>query len=317
LRDALESNGVYRDPVVDRARSLDDLATVMAGPIERNRRRYDYVEVGKLLPDLIDELHLHAREGDEPTRRRALEVLIEAYMCAAGMARSLAYADLGHIAAMRADEVAVSLSDPVARGKVAFSLIRPSASNWGRVRVLAERAVDELEPHARSAGERQVLGMLMLNASLACAATLHESAAYMWLHEAAALAAEMPDDMGANWQAFCATNVSIWRISVGVECGESGAAVVRASEAIEDAKLHVHPARRASFYADVGRGLARDRRTREDAITWLKRAEGIAPQRFRNDIKVRETIAVMLEQARANAAGRELRGIAARLGVPH
>jgi hypothetical protein len=93
--------------------------------------------------------------------------------------------------------------------------------------------------------------------------------------------------------------------------------VARKAAAVEDAKLVVHPARRAGFYAEVGRGLTRDHKMRDEAIVWLRQAETIAPQRFRNDAKVRETVAVMAEQARVNAVGREIRGLAARLGIPH
>ncbi|MEU7746803.1 helix-turn-helix transcriptional regulator [Nonomuraea sp. NPDC049158] len=317
LRDALESNGVYLHPVVDRARPLDELTALMAGDIEARRREYDYVEVGKLLPDLIDELHFHASEGDEYAQRRAWETLIEAYMCAAGMARTLTYPDLGHMAAMRADEVAVKLGDPITRGKVTFSLIRPNASNWNRVRVMAERAANELEPHVRTPGDLQVLGMLTLNAAMACAATNNHQAAGHWLNEADELARRVPDDMGSNWQAFCTTNVNTWRIAVGVEYGESGALVAGKAGHVDESKLRMHTARRSSFYSDVGRGLARDPKTREEAIKWLKMGETIAPQRFRNDPKVRSTVTVMLERARLDAIGRELRGMAARLGIPH
>jgi transcriptional regulator with XRE-family HTH domain len=318
LRVAVETNGLHQDPVIDHARPLRDLAVLMAGPVERERRRYNYLEVGRHLPGLIDELHVHAAApADEAAQRLALETLVEAYMCAAGMARSLGHPDLGHIAAMRADETAVALDDPVARGKAGFALLRPNGDNWDRIKVMAERAVDRLEPHARDESSMQVLGMLMLNASMASAARLDSAAARHWLDEAAALAARVPDDLDANWQAFSTTNVRIWRISVSVECGESGAAVTQMAAAVDRAKLSAHPARMSCFYADVGRGLARDPRHRADAVRWLKDAEGMAPQRIRNDAKVRESVAVMLEQARVAAGGRELRGMAARMGIPH
>jgi hypothetical protein len=56
---------------------------------------------------------------------------------------------------------------------------------------------------------------------------------------------------------------------------------------------------------------------RTEAVRWLRRAEETAPQRIRNSNPVRESVAYLLSRARADAGGRELRGMAARMGVPH
>ncbi|MCP2339137.1 helix-turn-helix domain-containing protein [Actinomadura rupiterrae] len=318
LRVALETNGYHSEPVVERARPLPDLAALMAGKVETERRRYNYLEVGKYLPDLIDELHWHAHSpADEAAHRLALATLVEAYMCAAGMARSLQHPDLGHIAAMRADETAVLLDDPIARGKAGFALLRPNASNWPRIQSLTERAVDRLDPHIRDDRDVPVLGMLTLSAALASAASRDHAAADHWLEVAADLATRVPDDLDGNWQAFSATNVAIWYVTVGVEAGKAGSEVTGLAAKVDEAKLDAHLGRKTCFLADVGRGVARDPKRRDEAIGWLRRSEQVAPQRFRNDSKVRETIGVMLEQARIASQGRELRGMAARMGVPH
>lgn len=315
LRVALET-GVHHGPVVERARPLEDLVALMTGPIEFQRRRYGYDKVGEQLPALIDELHFHVQApADELVQRRALDALIEAYMCAAGMARSLGHPDLGQIAAMRADEAAVMLADPIARGKAAFSLHRANTQNLNRVKMLAERAANALEPHARDDTGLHVLGMLTLNAALASAAALDSQAAKHWLAEAHSLAKRVPDDLESNWQAFSRTNVNIWEVTIGVELGQGGAAVQRMADKVDADKLDAHPGRKASFLADVGRGLARDRRRRREAFGWLRRAEAVAPQRVLNDPKVGEVVVVMLEQERAEI-GRELRGMAARMGLP-
>jgi transcriptional regulator with XRE-family HTH domain len=318
LRTSLLTNSPRGDPIAESARPVNELAVLMTGTVERCRRRYDYIEVGKHLPALIDEAHVHVHIGGEQAVRPALEVLLEAYMCAAGMARTLGHPDLAHVAATRADEVAVRLGDPVSRGKAAFALFRPDVVDRSRIKALADRAADRLEPHVH--GDQrgmQALGMLTLNAALASAACLDGTAARQWLDEAARIAAHVPDDMNASWQAFCATNVAVWRVAVGVEHGEAGGQVARMAAEVDETKLAVHPARRACFYTDVGRGLARDAKTRAEAVTWLRRAETLAPQRVRNSAAVRETVAVLLEQTRTAAQGRELRGLAARMGVPH
>ena len=112
-------------------------------------------------------------------------------------------------------------------------------------------------------------------------------------------------------------NVHVWRVTVGVECGESGGAVLELSKGVDLDQLGPVPSRRASFLADGGRGLARESRTMPEAVRWLRQAEEAAPQRVRNSATVRETVAYLLNRAKASAGGRELRGMAARMGVPH
>jgi hypothetical protein len=77
------------------------------------------------------------------------------------------------------------------------------------------------------------------------------------------------------------------------------------------------PYRRVGFLADLGRGLAHEPRTRGQAVRWLRQAEDAAPQRIRNSPAVQETVAYLLNRATAAAGGRELRGMAARMGIPH
>ncbi|MGH3390894.1 MAG: helix-turn-helix domain-containing protein [Actinomadura sp.] len=319
LRVALETNSLH-DAMVESARPLSELAALMSGPIAPLRQACEYVGLGKLLPDLIDELYLHiVQPADEAAQRLALETLVEAAICAATTAKHLNYPDLAYIAALRADDAAARLDDPVQRGKAAFALVlnAPRTGSWNRVKVMAERSADRLQPHATKPLGAQVLGMTILNAALASAATNDVAGARDWLDEAAELARRMPDDLTSSWQGFSATNVKVWEITVGVECGEAGSSLRVKSDAVEETKLDGYGSRKAGYLADVGRGLARDPKTRGDAVQWLRRAENVAPQRIRNSAPVRETVAVLLEQAKAAAGGRELRGMASRMGVPH
>jgi hypothetical protein len=86
---------------------------------------------------------------------------------------------------------------------------------------------------------------------------------------------------------------------------------------VREARLASHPARNVHFLGEVGRGLARDRGTQEEAVRWVHRAEVVGPQRIRNHGLVREAVAVMAEQAKAAALSRELRGMMARMGIAH
>jgi hypothetical protein len=112
---------------------------------------------------------------------------------------------------------------------------------------------------------------------------------------------------------FGVVNVGIWRTSLAVELGEH-------AQALEIAKA-VRPellpgtSRQAEFWAEVGRALVASKKTREKGLRVLLHAEQLAPQRIRHDVFVREVIADLLRQARRAAGGRELRGLAGRLGV--
>ncbi|WP_067451094.1 hypothetical protein [Actinomadura macra] len=137
------------------------------------------------------------------------------------------------------------------------------------------------------------------------------------MSEATALAARVRDEPHENWSSFSATNVKVWGVAIATECGEPAGAVLKLAEGVDEDRIRGLNSRHAAFLADVGRGLARDPHRRQEALRWLRRAEEAAPQRIRNSNPVRESVTVMLEQARVASQGRELRGMAARMGVPH
>jgi hypothetical protein len=162
----------------------------------------------------------------------------------------------------------------------------------------------------------QVLGILSLHAALGGAVVQRPHVVTHWLAEANQLAARVPDDLKGNWQSFCQTNVNLWRIAISVERGESGGAVLEMARAVDRTRL-TWRTREAAYLADIGRALARERNTRAEAVRWLRQAEDTAPQVIRNHTAARETVAYLLGRATAAAGGRELRGMAARMGVPH
>jgi transcriptional regulator with XRE-family HTH domain len=319
LRVALQTN-TLTSPAVDRGRPLTELHTEVFERIEPLRRVCDYVTAGHLLPDVLDELHWHAAQaGEETSRRLALETLVEACVITAAVTKELSYMDLAHLAASRAKEAAALLSDPVQQGKADFMwlLTLPRAGAWDRNLVAAEQSADVLEPHAAGPAGLQVLGMITLTAALSAAAIQRADRAAHWLDEAARVASHVPDEPKRTWQSFSPTNVNAWRIAVGIERGDSGSRTLDMAKGVNLELFEPRSSRRANILADIGRGLAREPRTRAEAVRWLRRAEDTAPQRIRNSAAVRETIAYLLNRAKADAVGRELRGMAARMGVPH
>jgi transcriptional regulator with XRE-family HTH domain len=317
LRAALATNAVL-EPAVEQARPLPELVSAVTGRVGPLRLAGDYTGVGAMLPDVIDELHVHvAKPADEAARRLALETLIEACVAATDMANTLRYTDLAQVAALHAGSAASLLDDPVHQGKAAvLSLFAfPRERSWERRLAAAERAAGALEPHARAPLAFQVLGMLTLHAALAATVLHRPQVATHWLSEASQLAGRVPDDLARNWQYFSATNVAIWHLVISAEQGDTGRILTLASAVNQD-KITVR-ARKADFLAEVGRGLCREPKTRGQAVHWLRQAEATAPQRIRNSPAVKQSVAFLLNRATATAAGRDLRGMAARMGVPH
>jgi len=318
LRVALQTNGL-KEPATDRARPLPELVREMSR-VEPLHQACNYVAVGEALPAILDELHYHvASPTDEQAYRLALETLVEACVCATFTAKDLGYNDLASLAALRAEEAATVLDNPIQLGEAAFVRIHtmPRSGSWQRTLTRAEQAAGALQPHANTPLGTQVLGMLTLSASLSAAAVQDGNRAGHWLDEADSLARHVPDQPDDNWMAFSATNVGVWRVAVGVERGESGGSVLQLADQVHEDKLIGKRGRQAAFFADVGKGLAREPRMRDDAVRWLRRAETAAPQWIRNNAPVRETVSYLLCRAIATAGGRELRGMAARMGVPH
>jgi transcriptional regulator with XRE-family HTH domain len=335
LRVALQTSSMVQ-PVIDRARPLAELVTERNTTVERLIRLCDYRASGMYLPSLIEELHFHAHVPvDESALRLTLKTLLEAYVNAAEMARHAGQHDLALYASSQAMQAANILDDPVQQGKAAMWTLltmphegTPGLIGWERTHIAARRAVDNLEPHAKKPEAIEVLGMLVLMTSLTAAAMKRHDAAKSWLDEAGALATRVNDDIDHNWMGFSTTNVGVWRVAVGVERGESGNKMLGLAESIHPGKDVVDPddfgvvlddyrSRKASLLSDVGRGMARERKTQTQAVDWLRRAEDAAPSFIRYNTRVRHSIEVLLSRSLPATARVELRGMAARMGIPH
>jgi hypothetical protein len=157
--------------------------------------------------------------------------------------------------------------------------------------------------------------MANLTAALAAATQGKEDLATVHLDEAAAMAALIDtDDRPWTLTDFGRANVGIWRVAIGVELGYTGGKITELASAVRPAT--VPRSRQAAFWIDYGRGLLTERKTRVRGLSALLRAETLAPQQVRNNVFVRETVADLLGKAQREAGGRELRGLAWRLGIP-
>ncbi len=240
--------------------------------------------------------------------------MITAYTSVMWTTKRLGVRAVPSLAARSMQQCAQVLEDPVwlgyaawARGDATGPLDR--AAQYRRCLAAAQALTGQLD----DIEALQACGMLHLSAALAAAAQADPDTATTHLDEALALATRMNVEVG-TWAHlwFGPANVGVWRTTLAVELGEHGTA-------LEIAKT-VHPellpnARQAHFWAEIASALVASKKTREKGVRVLRHAEQLAPQRIYHDVFVRETVADLMRQAQREAGGRELRGLAWRLGV--
>ncbi len=268
----------------------------------------EYGILGEIVPSLIAELHVAAAAGSGEARRLLGHVLNAAFYLAKDLGREdLAWMVAGHLHA-----TAEAISDPQWIGLAQFVRAHGTLGGGARQRSLSlsERAADAIPLDDGEAG--QVHGMLHLSAALNAAALYRREDAMAHLEQAHEVAKITGNGDFAGLQ-FGPRNVGVWRIAIAVELGEGGR--VRELARGVDVDAITRPGRRAMFHADYGRGLAAERSTRDQAVTALRTAEDIAPQLVRANFYVRETVSALLARARRDAGGRELRGLAYRMGL--
>jgi len=269
----------------------------------------DYAMLGETVPGVLGELH--ALGEVEPTAE-VRELLGHSLHAAFYLAKDLGHGDLAWAVAGHLHRVAQALGDPVWGALAAFVRAHAVVGLRARERglVIAERGAEELVPDDGDGG--QVYGMLHLCAALQSAVTGRTDGAQAHLAEAVEVAGRTGDGTFAGLY-FGPHNVGVWRVALALELGEPG----RVAELAREVDVDAIPSagRQASFYGDVGRGLATIRGRETDAVEALRRAEVLAPQRIRTNPYVREAVTDLLRRARRDAGGRELRGMAHRIGI--
>ncbi|MGY2117121.1 helix-turn-helix domain-containing protein [Nocardia gipuzkoensis] len=282
--------------------------------VSEYRQAADYAAQGNLTPGLLAELHAAYVRNPE-LRLPTLIGLITCYDAMAWATKRLAGRGLPLLAAKAVRQCAEELESPAwmgfgvwLRGSVAGELSR--SQQYDRSVAMADR----LSSYLGDSDVLQVYGMLHLNAALAAAIQTDRETAETHLDEAAAVARRMDRPVGGFGGFFFGSiNVDIWRSSIGLELGDGA----RAVESAADVPVEAIPSsvRQANYYAEAGRALLIERKYRDRGLALLLRAEKLAPQRVRGDFFVREAVADQLRAARRDAGGRELRGLAWRLGV--
>jgi transcriptional regulator with XRE-family HTH domain len=275
---------------------------------DRCWRMCDYAAVGELLPDLLVDLH-----AARPAGREVAALMVRATYVATATFRNLGYIAEATLAAERCRHAAEDLEDPGALAVADYTraYVAMASGAWRRAQTLTTRASDELGQHLAAPAASETLGMLHLSSALSVLAERRMEDAREHLAEARSLAERTGETKSwCNW--FGPTNVGIWTVAIEVAGGDPGKAVETA-RSVNPASL-LSRGRQANFHLDCARGLADLRRDRE-AVRSLLTAEKVAPQLIRSSVAARETSRWLLNRARRQAGGTELRGLCERLGV--
>jgi transcriptional regulator with XRE-family HTH domain len=297
-------------------RAWPAIASDVARLIELMHVLADYAAQSEMVPTLLAELHaVYVRQPVH--RENALLALIATYSSAAWVTKRIGGGrGLPLLAAMAAQRCAEELGQPQwlgytawLRGDATGALSRP------RQYERAVAAADELRPALDTPDVIQASGMLHLSAALAAAVQGNRDTANTHLAEASALSRRLDGPVGrfaSLW--FGSANVGIWTTSIAKEFGDEPGAINAIAQTV---LIEAIPSssRRAEFYADWALSLLRDKRSSSEGLTLLLRAEELASQRIHADVLISEAVAAQLRQARSDAGGRDLRGLAYRMGV--
>ncbi|GDY33691.1 helix-turn-helix domain-containing protein [Gandjariella thermophila] len=270
-----------------------------------------YAEVGAALPALIRDLHTTLNAGRDVRELLRLLALTHTQGSQAWLMDIGAPLDLGWQAAALARQAAEHLDEPlphaVSAFGTAFGLMGAGAFD------LAEQTVSAVDLSLSTPEQMQAAGMLALTSSLLAAATGDVARRSAALEHATELARRTGEG-NALWFGFGPSNVGVWRMTVALEAGEYAEAAHIAENVHPD--LLPSPTRRAAYYREYGRALARLPRQHDTAVMMLRQAERISPARIHRHPFMRSLISELLAKAKNDAAGRELRGMAHRAGLP-
>lgn len=313
IETALERYDLGTDPELP-VRAWPEIQADLDRLVKLTHGTSDHAAMGELVPMLIGELHgAYLRLPER--RRDVLLGLMMAYSSAMWTTKNLGGRGLPALAARAARQCAEALGEVVWLGYVAW--LRGDATGQldraGQYR-RSVAAAENLTGQLDCGDALQACGMLHLSAALAASAQADHATAATHLQEASALADRMDTEVG-DWAHlwFGPTNVGIWRTSIAVELGEPGQALDLAKTVHPE--LLPSPVRQAEFWVEVGRALVTERKTCEEGLRVLLRSERLAPQLVRNNLFVREAVADLLRRAHRDAGGRELRGLAWRMGI--
>jgi transcriptional regulator with XRE-family HTH domain len=202
----------------------------------------------------------------------------------------------------------------VVAGLVGMSKSKLSLIERGEVALdsRSDAELDSVTVPTTTGTTEQLDGMLALSRSLVAAADKRPADVDAPLEYADELAARTGEG-NAYWLGFGPTNVGVWRMGVALEARDFTKAA-SIGEGLHPESL-ASAARRATYWSNYGRALARLRGRQDQAVMALRKAELVSPAYVRDPF-VREVLGELLVRSRRDAVGAELRGMAYRAGLP-
>lgn len=261
--------------------------------------RIDYIELGKRLPGLIEELSavLHSAEGTK--RRTVAEMLLHAFVAAKSVAYRLGYVDLTSVAVDRATQAARETDNPELLAYVAeerCQVFFASAAYRAGLTFLdqAHRRFDTLisgsEPGLAIAGSMHLRSAIL-------AARLHPRRTNAWEH--LSLANEYASRIGRDTDhyglSFGPSNVRIHEVAAALELEDPDEALRRNEGFVPPPALP--PERSSHHYIDLARVQLMAGKP-DRALVSLKRADRLSPQHTAYHPMARETVAGLLRAHR-------------------
>lgn len=232
------------------------------------------------------------------------------------LAHVFGYSDLAYLLAERSYRASVELGtgwSTVARIAQVHALLPIGAQDQ------AHGIAVETAEVARTGTDRvgaedglAAYGALLMATALAASAAKRRADADAALAEAARVATRT-GETGPDVSFFGHTNLGMYRMAAALEAGEPDGAVSLSRQVNPDRIPSQE--RRAKHWLDTGRALAQLRGRERDAAAAFRRSEQLAPLRLYANVYAREAITDLLRRARREAGGRELRGLAYRMGI--
>ena len=293
LRVALTYADVPPEPGVA-PRRLGELrrdVTTVAGLLDR----MDYLELGRRLPGLVEELSSVWHGSDGPARREAAELLLSSYLAVKAVAYRLGYVDLVSVAIGHAARLAAEVGNPELLALVAEErcqvFFATGAHDAGtRFVRRAHRQFDSLIAGTESG--LAIIGSLQLRAAVLTARSgTGRSEAWDHLGHAREISERIGRETNHHGLVFGPANVRIHEVATAVELDDHDEAIRLAGDFEPPPGLP--PERASHHYLDLARArLAAGQRGR--ALDCLLRAERLAPQHARNHPMARETTVALL-----------------------
>lgn len=274
----------------------------------------DYLQLGRHLPGLIEELSaiLHASAGTQ--RKQAAELLMYGYVAAKSMAYRLGYVDLVSVAVEHATWAARETDNPELLALMAeerCQIFFATGAYEAGLKFI-DRAYAEYHPLLTDHDSGlAIAGAMHLRAAIMAARDgTRRADAWDYLAQADEAGQRLGTDTNHYGLIFGPTNVKIHEVATAIELDDADEAI-RRSEGFEPA--NAVPAERSSHhYIDLARAqLVAGQR--DQAQRSLMTADKLAPQHMRNHPMARETVTGLVRLH--TRVPESLRSMARRMGV--